>query len=172
MKILITGTQGLARELANVHHEDHVVCVSRRTGHNIELIDHWGSEFLNYDRVYNCAYSGSGQQKVLEFFYQSWQDLNEKSIINIGSKVITQPRIELERDREFWPYRVHKQTLQNYCDTMWPTACCDLKIINPGAIDTEMIKMHNINKMNPIDLAKKIKEICEDRTIKRVDLWL
>jgi hypothetical protein len=172
MKILITGTAGLAHALAQAHCNDQVTAVSRQTGHNINQVQAWGQEFLDYDRVYNCAYDGIGQQLVLEFFYQYWKNLQPKSIVTIGSKAITQPRIKLDQDHQYWPYRAHKQTLQLMHDQMWPTAKCDLKIINPGAIDTHMVQAHNIPKMAPELLAEKIKNFCQDPINKRLDLWL
>lgn len=172
MKILITGTRGLAEELAIVYSGYDVTAVSRSTGHDILKIDEWGVDFLDYDCVFNCAYDGIGQQLVLEYFYHHWQNDETKSIITIGSKVITQPRSELNRNLEFWSYRTHKQTLQNMYDSMWPTAQCDLKIIHPGATDTETVAHLHVPKMDKFELAKQIQKFALDPVIKRVDLWL
>ena len=171
MRILITGTKGLARELADIYnHEHEVTPVSLSTGHNILQIDDWGIDFLGYDLVFNCAYSGIGQQLVLEYFYHHWQTDATKSIITIGSKIITQPRVDPTNN--YWPYRIHKQTLQAMHNSMWPTALCDLKIINPGAFDSDMMSQHKIPKLSLSDLATRIKQYVEDPIIKRVDLWL
>jgi hypothetical protein len=51
-------------------------------------------------------------------------------------------------------------------------ARCDIKIINPGPIDTDMIAQHQCVKYNPDVLANKIKAIVSDPDVKRVDLWL
>jgi hypothetical protein len=172
MKILITGTQGLAPHIATVYGADHCVCVSRSTGHNINFINTWGDRFLDFDMVFNCAYGDGGQLAVLEYFFHHWQSCKEKSIITIGSKVITQPRVELELDHEYWPYRHHKCSLQIMHDRMLTTAQCNMKIINPGVLDTDMARTLSAKKMSPLDLAKKIQDIVNDPTIKRVDLWL
>jgi hypothetical protein len=172
MKILITGTKGLAQALSRIHALDHVICVSRSTGHNILDVEQWGHEFKDFDRVYNCAYDGWGQCAVLEYFFDCWQQDQTKCIVNIGSKAITQPRIEINKDREYWHYRTHKQTLQGMCDGMWPTAKCDIKMFNPGPIDTDMIAHHNVPKLSITEVSEKIVHLSADHTIKRVDLWL
>jgi hypothetical protein len=51
-------------------------------------------------------------------------------------------------------------------------AKCDIKSINPGPINTPMIQHHQCVKFDPVELSQKIRSIAEDRTIKRVDLWL
>jgi hypothetical protein len=172
MKILITGTKGLAQELAFVYGEHDVVTVSASTGHNIHQIDEWGVDFLDYDLMFNCAYSGIGQQLVLEYFHHHWQYDPTKTIVTIGSKVITQPSVDLAIANNYWSYRIHKQTLQSMHDTMWPTAQCDLKIINPGAFDSTMVAHLEVLKLSLYELAIRIKKIVKDPVIKRVDLWL
>ena len=169
MKILITGTKGLAQELAFVYSNHDVTTVSQSTGHDILKIDEWGVDFLDYDLVFNCAYCGIGQQLVLEYFHHHWQFNPTKSIITIGSKIITQPRSD--GTNAYWPYRIHKQTLQSMHNSMWPTAQCDLKIINPGAFDSEMVAHLDVLKLSLYELAIRIKKYVEDPVIKRVDLW-
>lgn len=172
MKILITGTKGLAQELAFIYADYDVTAVSLSTGHDILKIEEWGAEFLDYDLVFNCAYSGLGQVLVLDYFYRNWFNQPNKTIVSIGSKVIGQPRIEIERNTEYWPYREHKQQLQYMHDRMWPAAYCDLKIINPGAFDSEMVAHLDVPKLSLYELAIRIKRYVEDPVIKRVDLWL
>lgn len=170
MKILITGQSGLARALADVHHKDHVTCVSQSNSHDIALIKNWGSKFLDCDLVYNCAYSNIHQLTVLEFFYQHWRTDSSKIIVNIGSRVTSYPRIENKKD--YWPYLIHKQTLQQAYESMLPDAKCDIKLINPGPIDTDMIRHLSVPKFEPTTLAHRIKNLVADPTIKRVDLWV
>lgn len=172
MKILITGTQGLAKELAVVYSGHDVTLVSRSNGYDIMKIAEWGHEFLEYDLVFNCAYDGLGQVLVLDYFYQHWFNNPNKTIVTISSKVISQPRTEIERDKEYWPYREHKQILQYIHDARWPAAICDLKIINPGAFDSGMVAHLDIPKISVFDLAARIKSAASDPLIKRLDLWL
>jgi hypothetical protein len=171
-RILITGHTGLAEALANVYSNELVTCVSKSTGHDINHINNWGVDYLEYDCVFNCAYDGIGQQLVLEYFYHHWHTNIDKKLITIGSKIITQPRLDQDRDREYWPYRTHKQTLQAMFNCMVTNAKCDLKIVNPGAIDTPMIQHQSIPKMSTEFLAAKIYNFVEDRTTKRLDIWL
>lgn len=170
MKILITGTKGLAQALSDAYIDHSVTSISRSGGYDINDIDSWGLDVLHYDCVFNCAYSDYAQIKVLEFFYNKWHNDSLKKIITIGSRAITHKRIE--SDTGYWPYRLHKQALQQAHDSMLLTAKCDMKIINPGPIDTPMIAEHQCIKFDPLVLALKIKSIVEDSTIKRVDLWL
>lgn len=170
MNILITGTRGLASSLGKTYADQSVTLVSKSSGHNIHNIQQWGPEFLDFDCVFNCAYDGFGQVSVLEFFYQHWKNQSNKQLINIGSRAITYKR--LDNELGYWPYRQHKQALQSAVDAMLLDAKCDIKIINPGPIDTDMIAHHQCAKYNPDSLASKIKTIASDPDIKRVDLWL
>jgi len=170
MKILITGTRGLAEELGKVYADHSVTLVSRSAGFDINCIQQWGFEFLDMDCVFNCAYDGFAQVNVLEFFYNHWQNNTAKQIITIGSRAVFFKRSEPESG--YWAYRLHKQALQQAHDSMLSTAKCDMKIINPGPIDTDMIQHLNCVKINPATLANSIKTIVNDATLKRVDLWV
>jgi hypothetical protein len=170
MKILITGTQGLAHSLGNAYIGHTVMSVSRSGGYDINDIDAWGSEFLDCNCVINCAYDKFAQVKVLEFFFRHWGNDPLKKIISIGSRSISHKR--LDNDLGYWDYRLHKQALQQAHDAMLLTAKCDLKIFNPGPIDTAMIAHQQCVKYNTDELAIKIKTLIDDPTIKRVDLWL
>lgn len=170
MNILITGTKGLANALGDVYSDQSVTLISKSGGYDINKVSEWGSEFLSYDSIINCAYDGFGQLAVLEFFYKHWKNNTTKQIINIGSRCITYKR--LDADLGYWPYRQHKQSLQQAVDAMLLDASCDIKIINPGPIDTPMVALHQCAKFNTQELATKIKSIAADPSIKRIDLWL
>jgi NAD(P)-dependent dehydrogenase (short-subunit alcohol dehydrogenase family) len=170
MRILITGAKGLARALGDTYIDHEVTLVSRSSGFNIADINLWGQEFLEYDCVFNNAYDGFLQIGVLEFFYNHWKNNYNKKIITIGSRAITYKRTEVESG--YWAYRLHKQALQQAHDAMLLDAKCDMKIINPGPIDTDMIKHLDTVKLDTGDLANKIKNIVSDSTLKRIDLWL
>jgi NAD(P)-dependent dehydrogenase (short-subunit alcohol dehydrogenase family) len=172
MKIVITGTQGLGSALADRFCEHTVVGVSRSNGHDIAHVRDWGSDFLDHDMIINCAYSGFDQVTVLEYFYQHWQNDSSKHIINIGSKIIDHPRSERDKDHDYWPYRLHKQTLYMAWKNMVESNC-DVKLINPGAIDTSMMRnVNNVKKFDPAQLADKCYQAIMDPTVKRLDLWL
>lgn len=172
MKILLTGSDGLAKGISRNLSTHQVITVSRRTGHNINQIQEWGHQFLDSDMVINCAYDGFGQVSVLEFFYDKWKNDAAKSIINIGSRVTLCPRLEIEKDQEYWPYRLHKQTLEQAWAKMLRCPC-DVKLINPGPIDTDMTKhITGIQKFDVNNLGAMIASVIFDRAIKRLDLWL
>lgn len=170
MKILITGTQGLAKALAKAYSTHLVVAVSRTNGYDINDIEQWGHEFLNYDCVFNCAYDGFAQVSVLEFFYRHWSNDSSKKIVSIGSRCIAHKRTE--NIDGYWPYKLHKAALQSAHDSMQVEAKCDLKIFNPGPIDTTMVQHLSVPKFDADQLAQTIKVYCEDASIKRLDFWM
>lgn len=170
MKILITGRTGLAAALAKVYQSHSVTCVSRSTGHDINDVASWGSQFLDHDIIYNCAYDGSGQLSVLEFFYADWKTDPQRTIVNIGSRIVAFPRSDGLQD--YTSYHTHKKALLAAYEMMLPTARCDIKMINPGPIDTKMVEHLSVLKLNPNDVAHHIKDLVQNPLIKRVDLWL
>jgi NAD(P)-dependent dehydrogenase (short-subunit alcohol dehydrogenase family) len=173
MNILITGNQGLALalQLELIAQGHAVTCVSRRTGHDIKDVKSWGPQYYHYDVCINCAYSTWHQIDVLEQFYYAWRDHADKQIINIGSKIADYVRIETEIDYQYMDYRLHKQALQSAFNRLINTAQCDIKLINPGAVDTDMIRHLSCKKMTPEWTAKQIVDIMKQPAVKRVDLW-
>jgi hypothetical protein len=172
VKILITGTSGLAQGLLNLLELEHTItCVSRSTGYDILEVDTWASNFLDYDMVINNAYDGLGQLKVLEYFYSHWHLDANKHIINIGSRASYFPRSEQHLDSEYWPYRLHKQALEKAWEKM-VNSQCDIKLINPGPLDTDLIRNLEITKMPVTEAAECMSKFIFDPRIKRVDLWL
>jgi hypothetical protein len=171
MKIIITGTRGLAAELGNAYRDQFVTLISKSGGYDINDVDQWSHIFYDHDVLFNCAYSEFSQVRVLELFYQAWQQDPNKTIVSIGSKVVSGARAEINTDNAYWPYRLHKQTLQTAHDTMSRTAKCNMKIINPGPVDTDMISHVDCVKMDPAELAAKIRNWVDDPYVKRVDLW-
>lgn len=172
MKVVITGTTGLANALYKALSPDNeVVCISRSTGQDIKLASEWCRTFADFGCCINCAYDDQGQLTVLESFYHMWQDDSSKTIINIGSKVASYARTETDKDHLYFRYRVNKQALQLAFESMCNTARCDIKLINPGPIDTEMTSHLNVNKLNTDTLAQQIVDIMNYPHIKRVDLW-
>lgn len=170
MKILITGCKGLALALSQCYQSQHsVVMVSRNNGFDIADIDNWGHEFLNFDIVFNTAYQDFDQVRVLEYFFQHWSSDKTKTIVSIGSRAIVYARSD--GPQGFWPYRLHKQTLQSAHDAMQPQAKCQLKMFNPGPIDTDMVKHLDVEKLMPAELAQRIVQWTADPFVKRVDCW-
>jgi len=174
MNILITGSSGLASALEQeLKRSNLVTCVSRSTGHNIKNVLDWAPNFYHYDVCINCAYDQWAQVDVLEQFFYAWKDDPTKQIINLGSSIVDYTRIEREKDYEYMAYKNHKQALQSAFCKLVKLACCDIKLINPGAIDTNMIQHLNFaNKMSTEFVAKKITAIMKEPTFKKVDLWL
>jgi hypothetical protein len=173
MNILITGTTGLAQALKQqLEKDNNVTCVSRSTGHDIKDVLTWAPGFYHYDVCINSAYSQWSQVDVLEQFYYAWRDDASKQIVNIGSSIVDYTRIERELEYEYMNYKIHKQALQSAFYKLSKLAQCDIKLINPGAIDTAMIQHLNFaKKMTPAFVAEKIAAVMKEPSFKKVDLW-
>lgn len=171
MNIIITGTRGLAAALSYEYKDHNVQCLSRER-FNIHSIVDWGQQFVHADMLFNCAYDNDGQFKVLEYFANMWNTCCDKTIITIGSMSADYPRLEKEKNNEFWPYRYHKKTLQEAVKDLRSTCLCDLRIYNPGAIDTDMVKHLDVRKFDANLLACQIRKLNEIPGLKRADLWL
>lgn len=171
MKILITGTRGLATALVAFLDQHEVTCVSRSTGYDIGQVIDWAEEFQDFDMVVNCAFSGLGQVEVLKKFSHMWQSNTAKSIINIGSTVTSYPFSTLDMDHTYSDYRLLKIALQHAFEKIVRTHDCHVQLINPGLFPSDMT-VNNNNKKMPIDqVAKNIHAVMFNKQIKRVDLW-
>lgn len=174
MKILITGTKGLAKALddhLSLNHQ--VTAVSRSLGYDIKDVSLWHSEFCDYDVCINCAYDRWGQVEVLENFYHLWKHYPHKQIINIGSSIVDYSRSERAQEAEYLPYRVHKIALQKTFEKIVKQSECDIKLVNLGLFDSGMVShIEPSQKMSLEFVAEKIIMIMQDRSFKRVDLWI
>lgn len=173
MNILLTGNTGLAAAIIQHLSNDQytISSCSKSSGHDIQNIDSWGHKYINYDTVINCACEEWGQLQVLEFFYAHWRLDNTKIIINVGSIVTDYTRTEKELDFEYSKYRLQKQALQLAFQKMSRRALCDIKLINPGPIDTAMVNHLKCNKLSTDSVAKHVCRMLTQSDIKRLDLW-
>lgn len=173
MKILITGDRGLAQGIADiVKQQGHdAVMVSRSTGHDINSVQTWAKDFSDVDICVNSAYSGFAQVAVLETFADMWRDDTERQIINIGSMVADYPRSQIELDHQYWSYRLHKQALQSAYAKIMQDRDCQIKLINFGPIDTDMMSGVDVPKMSVAQAANRVWSMIQDPAIKRQDLW-
>lgn len=171
-KILITGSRGLASSLAHfLGSNNTVACVDRHQGRDIASLQQWANDFSHYDIVINNAYQQWCQISVLEFFHDLWQHDDNRMIVNIGSTVSDYVRSEKQKDHCYWPYRIHKQSLQSAFETLCRSARCDIKLINPGPMDTNMAQHLYCEKMSTEFVAEKIIWVMQHPEIKRIDLW-
>jgi NAD(P)-dependent dehydrogenase (short-subunit alcohol dehydrogenase family) len=173
MKILLTGSEGLAAAIVCKLPANYTVnCVSRATGNDILNINQWGSTYIDHDTVINCAYNNWGQVQVLQFFYNAWKHNQNKTIINVGSIVTDYAQSEKHLDFKYSEYRLHKQTLQLAFQKMSRDCECNIKLINPGPIDTDMVKHLQCNKLSTNHVAERICWLLHQPDIKRLDLWV
>jgi hypothetical protein len=171
MKILITGKTGIAGALAEEFCNYEVYTASRSNGYDIANWQEWAWQFDGVDVFINCAYNEWHQIGLLEHFASIWKDNPSKTIINIGSKVTDYSRSERNKDREYFAYRVHKQSLQTVSQTLSDNCKCRILLINPGPVDTPMISFLEVDKMSVNRFAKITKTIVEIPEIRRVDVW-
>lgn len=146
---------------------------SRSNGWDISQTDNLVQELVNndYDCVINNAYCKTYQSTILKKLFSQWRNQN-KIIINIGSYVINYPRIENDKDTQVWEYRDHKQDLAKvFRQLAKQPSVCRLGLINPGPVDTPMIKHLNIPKMHPCKVANTINYMIEKSYIKEVTLY-
>jgi len=169
--ILITGTSELSLAIQETLNEHNVTLISKKTGNDINNIREWGKEYESFDILINLAYDSWGQIELLQYFYNAWKNDPNKKIINIGSKVSSYGRSEVTLENEFWEYRLHKQCLESAFLKMVDSAICDIKLINPGPIDTVMVENLDIPKMSKEFFSTQVKEIMFNPIFKRVDIW-
>ena len=170
-KVLITGSKGLSAALAEVYSDCSVYCTSRSNNEFLERVDSWGHDFLDYNTVFNCAHSDIGQVKVLKYFSDHWCNDATKTIVNIGSIVADYPRSEVDKERDFFEYRYSKQSLQQAFFDVAKTYNCDIRLFNPGPIDTDMTRHIDCAKLDPVKCAKIIRKTLEETDFKRIDFW-
>lgn len=170
MKIVITGTKGLAVSLQQEFATHQVCLVGRSNDHDVNRVQSWGDQFLDHDILINCAYDAWAQIQVLEFFHSHWKHDATKCIVSVGSRVVNHSG--LDGKTGYWPYRMHKQALQLAHDAMQCDSLCRMLLVNPGPIDTDMVRHHAVPKMMPAMLAHKIKEAILDPTVRRLDVWI
>ena len=171
MKILVTGKRGLAAALVNSL-QQHRVFLTDQQNYNIQDVKAWASRFANFDVCINCAHDSWHQVSVLEEFYSMWHSDPNKIIVNVGSTVSSYSRTELDKEHEYFPYRLHKQALELCFNKLVKVAKCNIKLVNPGPMDTSMISHLTCTKMTPAHVADRISWLINQPDVKRLDLWL
>lgn len=169
MRLLVTGTQGIAAAVARLPYA--VTVVSRSTGHDVLAWRDWIDQFKQHDVFVNCAQVGSAQAELLVHMALSWKNQPSKLIINIGSMVADYRRT-VGNDDEFWQYRWQKQNLQNAFAKLTRDCECRVALINPGAVDTDMMRHLDCAKMSADTVANYVDLVITNPELRRIDLWL
>lgn len=148
MKIVITGHtkgigKGLHTELSNLGHT--VIGFSKSNGYDVTSADIRKKiieESQDCDMFINNAYPG--QNEMFQDVFDVFKLDETKTIVNIVSFL---------KYREFIPfadeYRIRKNTLYKSMlkQTFIKEKKCRLISINPGYVDTDMVKNLNIKKL-------------------------
>lgn len=169
MKIFVTGSRGIANAIKQLPYE--VSTLSRSDGYDIEQWRNWINVFKDCDVFVNNAQSKFYQTELLVHMAMSWKDQPNKMIINIGSMVADYQRTVGE-DNKFWDYRLQKQSLQEAYIKLSRDCQCKIALINPGAVDTDMVKHLQCNKMPTTMIAQYVDMIIQRPELRRLDLWL
>lgn len=170
MKIIITGTRSLSEALYNHLTKSHFVeCLGKE--YDINKVNDWCILFKDVDCIINCAYSGFAQVQVLDAFAALWADDSSKYIINIGSTVSDYARTERELDSHYFPYRIHKQALQNSFNALAKDVKCNIKLLNSGPFDSKMVSHLTQNKLSLQNICNYTDLLINDLNLKRLDVW-
>ena len=171
MKIAITGhTRGIGQAIYNSLINTHsVIGLSKSNGYDINHTETIINAVKDCDCFVNNAYSDLQQEILLKEINDLWQGQN-KLIINVGSAVTDYPRLEAKLNDEPWDYRDNKQALVKtfrqlvYAGTDQPL----LKMLTPGAVDTNMIKHIDCVKLDPKEIAHAIDILINNPYIKEM----
>lgn len=172
MIIAITGhTRGIGKAIADNLKGNTIIGLSRSNGYEISDTQRILEAGKDADIFINNAYDGFYQRDLLEAFYNEWKDTN-KTIISIGSIVTDYPRLERELDSQPWPYRDHKRALRDsFRKLIKEPHNCRMALISPGATDTDMIRHHNVAKMNPVEVARAVRYALYNSFIKEMTVY-
>lgn len=172
MKIAITGhTRGIGKAITEHLKGNDIIGLSKSNGYDISNVQQIIDAVKDADIFINNAYSEYYQRDLLIGLYNEWKDTN-KMIINIGSIVTDYPRIERDLDNQPWPYRDHKTALRDtFRKLIKEPHKCRMALINPGATDTDMIKHHNVAKMNPVEVARAVRYVMYNSFVKELTVY-
>jgi len=173
MIVAITGhTRGIGLAVASLLGKEHtIIGLSRANGYDLSDTDAIMSTVKTADIFVNNAYYKYQQCNILKQLAEIWHGTN-KQIINIGSTCVNYPRIETELDNDPWEYRDHKAALEKlFRKLVKENNSCIINLINPGGVDTEMIKHLSGPKLSPLAVAEAVKLVIDNKKIKELTLW-
>lgn len=159
-KIGITGhTRGIGKALHDVFAKQNYLVKGFSTSNGFDISDDESriqiiDEIEDFDIFINNAYHKTGQTLLLEKAIDSWKDKN-KLIINISSKMIYYTREGFE---DYISAKIDQNKIVR--DRMFTNTPKILNII-VGAVDTDMAKIWQSDKINPTDLAKFIYDMVQ-----------
>lgn len=164
MKIAITGhTKGIGLALYNQLFENghHVVGFSRSNSYDISnIVDRQKilEAIEGFDVFINNAYSPFSQSEMLKEIVARWES-QEKLIVNIGSKSIYADIVP-----EFMQaYVDDKKSQIEFITRRRLKANPQIMSIVLGLVDTEMSQKLSAKKLNPIDVAKLLVKMIEEK---------
>lgn len=150
MKVIITGTTGLAKAIAGALANDHYVKTTRIEDIIDNHVTWWG--FEQYDVLINHAHKDFDQTKILEIAYRAWEKDSGKLIVNISSRA-SQPNIS-----KGYLYASQKASLNHLSNNLTYNSDkqCRISTINLGLLNHE-----DLPCLSYEDVAIIIKSIIE-----------
>jgi len=136
MKIIITGTTGLAKAIAGALALEHKVKTTRIEDITMNGINFWGFDYDNpnhADILINHAHKDFDQTNILDIAYQTWRKDSKKYIINISSRA-HQPNIS-----KGYLYAAQKASLNHLTNNLTYNSDkqCRISTINLGLLNHE-----------------------------------
>jgi len=150
MRIIITGTTGLAKAIAGALASDHSVKTTRIEDITMNDTTWWG--FDQNDVLINHAHMDFDQTKILEIAYRAWKKDSGKLIVNISSRA-SQPNIS-----KGYLYASQKASLNHLSNNLTYNSDkqCRISTINLGLLNHE-----DLPCLSYEDVAIIIKSIIE-----------
>jgi len=164
IKVAITGhTKGIGKSIYDTFqmkgHE--VYGFSRTNGYDIsikESRDQILEQIKDVDVFINNAYAPQGQQELLKEIINRWDGQN-KTVINLNSKTMLMPNPpDFLKD-----YAEDKRQQKNLIMSRVFKGFPHIVNVTIGLVDTDMAKVFDAKKMNPVDLAEFIYHIVDIR---------
>lgn len=174
MKIAITGhTRGIGQAIYNsLVNKNSVIGLSRTNGYDINDTETIINAVRDCDCFVNNAYSDLQQEILLKEINALWQGQN-KLIINVGSAVTDYPRLEEKLNNEPWEYRDNKQALARTFRQLAHNGndLPMLKLLTPGAVDTDLIKHIDCVKIDPKEIARAVDILINNPYVKEITVY-
>jgi short-subunit dehydrogenase involved in D-alanine esterification of teichoic acids len=165
-KVAITGhTKGIGKCLYDVFLENDfkVVGFSRSTGHDISILNHRKliiDQLSDVDIFINNAYFPQAQLELLKEVSTLWSG-KDRVIVNLNSKtrLISDPPDFLKE------YATDKQQQHDYAISQHQRGLPQIISVTTGLVDTDMSKVFDSKKVDPVDLAEFIFQIIKFRNL-------
>ena len=181
MKIAITGyANGIGHETFKLLQSEHdCVGFDLNNGYNISDTTFDDAITDDCDIFINNAYHQHHQERILIAMYSRWRDHN-KMIVNIGAMVAIHPQsfetidgLHGDATRKYMEDKISfMHTHRRLAYECWLNKySLQLKMLFPGATDTELLKNLDSEKAHPKDVALAVKQLIDHDNYQELVVW-